>query len=273
MKTITAVGLGLRHPHLDYVLDHSPSVPWFEILTDNFFSIESLPFHKLSQIAERYPLCLHGVGLSLGSMDPLDQTYLTQLKKLIDLLNPVYVSEHLSWSSLNGEFFHELFPLPFTEEALNHVVDRISQAQDFLSRSLLIENISSYYEHPQVDYSEAEFVNEVAARSGCHILLDINNIFVSAHNHGWDAETYLQKITPKHVAQFHLGGYWVEGDLLIDTHGAAVSEEVWQLYAKALAKFSALPTLIEWDNHIPAFPQLLLEQERATALWKKQCQV
>ena len=217
----------------------------------------------LDRIRAEYPLAMHGVGLSLGSADPLDRGHLTKLKRLADRVQPAVVSEHLCWSGIGGRHFNDLLPLPYTDEALDHVCARVNAIQDFLARELVVENVSCYYAFPESTLPECEFVAAVAARTGCGLLIDVNNIYVNACNHGIDPRAYLMAIPPAAVAEIHLAGFDDSGPIVIDTHGAPVAPEVWQLYAEAIARFGPVPTLIEWDTDIPAFA--VLEREAAAA--------
>jgi uncharacterized protein (UPF0276 family) len=263
-------GIGLRAQHHLHVLAESPQAAWFEAHSENYFADGGSHVECLSRIRERYPLSLHGVGLSLGSTDPLNPEHLASLRRVVARFEPLLVSEHLSWSSVGGRFANDLLPLPYTEEALRHVSSRIAQVQDALGRQILLENVSSYFEYTVSTLTEWAFVAGVAAESGCGILLDLNNIYVAAHNHGFACHDYLQGI-PVHVVQeFHLGGFSrvdLDGrELLIDTHGSPVCEAVWDLYGAALQRFGNIPTLIEWDTDIPGFDVLWAEARKADSL-------
>lgn len=262
-------GIGLRPPHYQAMLATSPSVSFLEVHSENFFGDGGQPLKYLRRFREDYPISTHGVGLSLGSTDPLDADHLRKLKRLVDAIDPVLVSEHLCWVGVNGRFLNDLLPLPYTQESLDHVVRRVGELQDFLKRPILIENVSSYLEFVDSTIPEWEFVREVASRSGCRILLDVNNIYVNATNHDFDALTYLDAIAPGSVGEIHLAGFQDTGEVLIDTHGAAVSNEVWHLYEHAIARFGAVPTLIEWDTDIPALDVLLGEAEKANRVLDK----
>jgi uncharacterized protein (UPF0276 family) len=265
-----SAGIGLRAAHHAEVLAKSPEVAWFEAHTENYFADGGAHVECLSRIRERYPLSLHGVGLSLGSTDPLNAPHLARLKRAVDRFAPALVSEHLSWSSVNGRFANDLLPLPYTEEALRHVSGRIAAAQDALGRQLLIENVSSYVTYRCSTLPEWEFLAAVAVESGCGILLDLNNIYVSAHNHGFACDDYLEGIPLGAVGEFHLAGHTrIELDgqpLLIDTHGSRVADAVWDLYRRALRRFGPLPTLIEWDTDLPGLEVLQAEAQHADAL-------
>src|SRR5216684_3802340 len=263
-------GIGLRAPHHLHVLSESPDVSWFEAHSENYFAEGGSHVECLSRIRARYPLSLHGVGLSLGSTDPLNREHLANLKRVIARFEPTLVSEHLSWSSAGGRFANDLLPLPYTEEALRHVGSRIAQAQDGLGRQILLENVSSYLQFECSRMPEWEFLACVAAESGCGILLDLNNIYVAACNHGFEAQRYLDAIDPRAVQEIHLAGHSsveFEGQaLLIDTHGPPVCDAVWSMYRAALQRFGDVPTLIEWDTDIPALEVLMAEAAKADAL-------
>ncbi len=265
-----SAGIGLRAQHHLDVLAGAPRVGWFEAHSENYFADGGAHVEALMRIRARYPLSLHGVGLSLGSTDPLDRGHLQKLRRAIGRFEPALVSEHLSWSSVGGRFANDLLPLPYTEEALRHSSERIAEVQDYLGRQILIENVSSYLQFNASSLTEWEFVAAVAAESRCGILLDINNIFVAAHNHGFDCQNYLQGIPRGAVKEFHLAGHGrVELDgaaLLIDTHGSPVCEAVWGLYESALRRFGEVPTLIEWDTDIPAIQVLEAEADKANVV-------
>jgi len=265
-----AAGIGLRAPHHRDVLERWPDVAWFEAHSENYFADGGPQVDCLARICERYPVSLHGVGLSLGSTDPLDRRHLALLQRAVERFQPRLVSEHLSWSSVNGRFANDLLPLPYTEEALRHVSQRIAQVQDALGRQLLIENVASYLAYRCSTIPEWQFIAAVAAESGCGILLDLNNIFVAARNHGFSCDEYLGGIPTDAVQEFHLAGHSridIEGQpLLIDTHGSPVCDDVWALYRCALRRFGARPTLIEWDTDLPALEVLRAEARKADAV-------
>lgn len=262
-----SVGIGLRSQHYRDVLADKPKVGWFEVHSENYFGKGGAPLHYLEKIREDYPISLHGVGMSLGSVDILDVQHLEKLKGLIARIAPGLVSEHLSWSSFGGEFLNDLAPLPYTEESLRHMVDRISQVQDFLGRYILVENPSSYLEYDYSTLKEYDFLNELSRQTGCGILLDVNNVYVSCQNHGWDAAQYLQGIAADRVGEIHLAGHTAnrvaDKDILIDTHNQPVCTEVWALYQTALQVVGAKPTLIEWDTDVPALSVLVEEAKQA----------
>jgi uncharacterized protein (UPF0276 family) len=263
-------GIGLRAQHHLQVIRDKPEAAWFEVHSENYFADGGAQVQALLKIRERYPLSLHGVGLSLGSTDPLNADHLSKLRRAIVRFEPGLVSEHLSWSSVGGRFANDLLPLPYTEEALRHVSRNISRTQDALGRQILIENVSSYLQFKQSSMPEWAFVAAVAAEAGCGILLDINNIYVAAHNHGLDAYQYLQAIPVGCVQEFHLAGHRatdVNGQsVLIDTHDGPVIDAVWDLYAAAVKRFGAIPALIEWDTDIPDFSVLQAEANKAEAV-------
>lgn len=259
-------GIGLRVPHYAEVLEHWPEIAWLEVHSENFFADGGRPHEILEQVRNHYPLSLHGVGLSLGSTDPLNRWHLDRLKGLIDHYEPGLVSEHLCWCSVDDRYLNDLLPLPYTEEALLHISERIAQVQDYLGRQILIENLSSYLQFTHSTIPEWEFLAAVSERSGCAILFDVNNVYVNARNHGFDPERYLEAIPVSTVREVHLAGFTNEGDILIDTHGKPVSDEVWDLYRKTLRRFGGVPTLIEWDTDIPSLRELIAEAAKADRL-------
>lgn len=268
-------GIGLRAPHFDAVLERSPDVGWFEVHSENYFGLGDdqlggKPLSYLERVREQYPVSLHGVGLSLGSTDSLNRSHLNKLKQLIYQIEPGLVSEHLSWSSIDGRYFNDLLPLPYTEASLSHMVDRVSETQDFFGRQILIENASSYLEFSSSTIPEWEFVVALAQQSGCKILLDVNNIYVNAMNHGFDPLLFVQSVPADLVAEIHLAGHTVktfdEGVLRIDTHDQLVCDAVWDLYAATVMHVGEVPALIEWDSNLPALDVLLAEAERADVI-------
>jgi uncharacterized protein (UPF0276 family) len=263
-------GIGLRAQHHEAVLTDSPPVGWFEAHSENYFAEGGGRVEWLERIRSCYPLSLHGVGLSLGTVDPLNGRHLAALKRVVRRFEPGFVSEHLSWSSVDGRFANDLLPLPYTEEALRHVSARIAAVQDFLGRQILIENVSSYLEFQDSRMPEWEFVAGVAAEAGCGLLLDINNIYVAARNHGFDPYRYLNAIPRDVVQEFHLAGHTVVPfagrELLIDTHNAPVCDAVWDLYRAAVRRFGPVPALIEWDSELPALGVLVQEADKANLI-------
>ena len=265
-------GIGLRPPHYHQVLEEKPPVAWFEVHSENFFSAGGELPQVLDRVRRDYPISLHGVGLSLGSSDQLNQTHLAQLKQLITRVQPGLVSEHLCWGAVDGRYLNDLLPLPYTEEALNLMTQRVQAAQNFLGREILIENVSSYLAYTHSTIPEWEFVAALAQRSGCGILLDVNNIHVNAVNHGFDAQTYVRAIPRENVKEIHLAGFTakqgLDVELLIDTHSRPVADEVWSLYSSALAHCGPVPTLIEWDQDIPELPVLMDEAAKAERIMR-----
>lgn len=256
-------GIGLRAPHVAEILSTRPNIDWLEILTENYLKQTGPAWEALLKLRETYPLVAHGVSLSIAGTDPLDTAYLESLKRLADTLEVAYVSDHLCWTGTNGINTHDLLPVPYTEEALNHVVTRIQQVQEHLARPLVLENPSTYVEFTESCIPEAEFLAEMAKRSGCLLLLDVNNIYVSSFNHGWDADAYLKAIPTSRVAYMHMAGHDNKGTHIIDTHDHPVADAVWDLYRKALEILPHTNTLIEWDDHIPPLSVLLDELAKA----------
>ena len=256
-------GLGLRAQHYREILDHAPAIDWFEVISENYLIPGGNPLRMLDQIAERYPVVMHGVSLSIASTQPFDMTYLAGLKALAKRVNPKWVSDHLCWTGVHGVNLHDLLPVPYTEEALNHVVARINQVQDYLGRRIAIENVSSYIEYAHSEMSEWEFVAQMARRADCWLLLDVNNVFVSGFNHAFDTNAFISSIPVERVVQFHLAGHSEAKTHLIDTHDEPVRQEVWDLYAKALERFGPVTTMIERDDNIPPLDQLVAELEIA----------
>jgi hypothetical protein len=240
-----------------------PPVAWFEVHSENYFADGGPALAALDRIRADYPLSLHGVGMSLGSTDPLARAHLAKLARLIARVEPALVSEHLCWSGVEGRHFNDLLPLPYTDDALSHVCSRVAEVQDYLGRQIAVENVSSYFAFAEATIPEWEFVAAVARRTGCRLLLDVNNIYVNAVNHGFSADAYLMAIPPDAVAEIHLAGFDASGPCLIDTHGTRVAPDVWALYRRAIARFGPRPTLLEWDLDLPAFA--VLEEEAATA--------
>jgi uncharacterized protein (UPF0276 family) len=259
-------GLGLRKEHYRDFLEHRVAVDFVEVISENFMVDGGQPRHILRQIRERHPVVLHGVSMSIGSADGLRADYLKRLKALVDEIEPLFVSDHLSWSRLGGFNSHDLLPLPYTEEALALVCANIDQAQEVLGRAMLFENPSSYLAFDGADMSEWEFLREMSRRTGCGLLLDVNNVYVSAANHGFNAADFLDGIPYEAVRQVHLAGHSQGADLLIDTHDSPVCEAVWQLYAQVMARVGPVATMIERDDHIPPLDDLLFELSIARQL-------
>jgi uncharacterized protein len=259
-------GLGLRVDHYEAILEQSPSVDWFEALTENYLVPGGRPLHYLARVRERYPVALHGVSMSIGSTAPLDREYLEQLKTLVRRIDPAWVSDHLCWTGVAGRNTHDLLPLPYTEDVVSHVAKRVRIVQDVLERRILLENVSSYVGFRASALTEWEFARAVVEEADCLLLLDLNNVYVSSINHGFDPLTYLDAMPVDRVQQFHLAGHEDAGELLIDTHGEPVPEPVWALYESAVRRFGTVSTLIERDTHIPPLPALLAELEHARRL-------
>lgn len=259
-------GLGLRTDHYEDVIGRRPGdVDWFEVLSENYMVAGGKPRYYLQRVREHYPVVMHGVSMSIGSTDPLDAEYLRALRQLADEVQPAWISDHLCWTAFDGVNTHDLMPLPYTEEAVAHVADRVSQVQDFLGRRILLENVSSYVTYATSRVPEWEFLNAVVERADCLILLDINNIYVSARNHGFDPRQYVDSIATDRVQQFHLAGHTDNGDHVIDTHDQDVPDTVWALYGHALSRFGAVSTMIERDDNIPPFDDLRAELAIARA--------
>jgi len=258
-------GLGLRSPHYSEIIEQKPPIDWFEIISENFFGIPQKPFYDVMKIREAYPMVMHGVSLSIGSSDPLNKDYLKKIKILIQQLEPAWVSDHLCWGSLGGNYFHDLLPLPYTDEAITHVAERVKQVQNELGRRILLENVSSYISYVDSIYTEYEFLSAVANAADCLILLDINNIYVSAFNHGFDPLVYLNSIPIERVQQFHLAGHENRITHIIDTHDHPVIAPVWDLYRAAVQRFGNVSVMIERDDHIPPLSELFAELEQARA--------
>lgn len=267
-------GIGLRAQHYRQVIEARPAIGWFEVHSENYFGEGGKPHFYLEKIRGDYPLSLHGVGLSIGSADALNYRHLEKLKALIRRYEPGLVSEHLSWGSTGGLYLNDLLPLPYMEAALQHMISRVNEVQDYLGRQILIENVSSYMQFSSSTISEWDFLARLAQHSGCGILLDINNIYVNAFNHGFDAHEYIQSIPKAAVQEIHLAGHTVNRvddiDIIIDSHDAHVSEEVWALYGKAIRIFDDVPVLIEWDSSIPDLGVLLEEASMADHIKREQ---
>lgn len=262
-KPSPGFGLGLRTEHYADFLGGPQPVDWLEIISENFMVPGGKPLVVLDRIRERYPLAMHGVSLSLGASDGLDRDYLAALKTLVRRVNPLWVSDHLCWTGVHGVNTHDLLPLPYHEQALTHVVRQIRQVQDVLERPLLIENVSSYVNFTDSTLTEWDFLRAVCEEADCLLLLDINNIYVSAFNHGFDPLTYLRAIPPQRVQQIHLAGHTNNGDHIVDTHDHPVVDPVWDLYRAACDYLGPVATMIERDDHIPPLPEVLAELDQA----------
>lgn len=259
-------GLGLRPEHYQDVLECKPAVDWFEVISENYLVDGGKPLYFLDRIRAHYPMVMHGVSLSIGGSDPLDFNYLAALKQLAARIEPEWISDHLCWTGIDGRNLHDLLPLPYTEEAIAQVVERVARVQDYLGRQILLENVSSYVTYTNSQITEWEFLSAIAERADCNILLDVNNVYVSASNHNYDPLAYLDGVPPGRVHQIHLAGHSHNGSLIIDTHDHPVPDPVWTLYSQALARLGPVSTMIERDDDIPPFAELLAELEKARAL-------
>ncbi|MGH7864614.1 MAG: MNIO family bufferin maturase, partial [Candidatus Binataceae bacterium] len=253
-------------PHYAHVIQTAPRIDWFEVISENFMVPGGGPLAVLEAVRAIYPIVLHGVSLSIGSTDRLNREYLRALRDLARRFQPAWISDHLCWTGVGGHNLHDLLPLPYTDEAVHHAAARIREVQDFLGRRILIENVSSYLQFTDSRLTEWQFLTAVAEEADCAILLDVNNIFVSAFNHGFDAHTYIDSVPVDRVAQFHLAGHSDHGTHLLDTHDHPVRDEVWALYERAVGRFGDVAALIEWDDNIPEFDVLLATAERARAI-------
>jgi uncharacterized protein (UPF0276 family) len=263
---IAGFGLGLRTDHYADFVERKPAVDWLEIISENYMVPGGKPLHYLDTIRRDYPMVMHGVSLSIGGTDPLDRDYLRGLRQLIDRVQPGWVSDHLCWTGVDHHNLHDLLPLPYTESALRHLVDRVHEVQEFLGRRILLENVSSYVAYAADEMPEWEFVSELARRADCHLLFDVNNVYVSSRNHGFDPRVYVDAMPVGRVRQIHLAGHEDNGDFVIDTHDHPVRDEVWDLYRYTIARMGAVPTMIERDDHIPPLDELLAELAQARAL-------
>jgi uncharacterized protein (UPF0276 family) len=247
------IGIGLRTVHFPHILEHQPQIDWFEVLSENFMDTGGRPLYVLDQVAERYPVALHGVSMSIGSTDPLDLEYLRKLKALAQRTRAHWVSDHLCWTGVQGLNTHDLLPMPYTDEALRHTVERVKTIGEILERPLVVENPSSYVEFAASTQTEWEFLGRLAEEADCGLLLDVNNVYVSAFNHGFDADDYIDALPADRVVQYHLAGHTNKGTHILDTHSDHVIREVWQLYARAWRRTGPVATLLEWDEAIPSF--------------------
>ena len=256
-------GLGLRTEHYEAILADQPAIDWLEVISENYMVDGGKPLHYLDRFRALYPMVMHGVSLSIGSMDPLDKDYLQRLKALAARVEPKWISDHLCWTGVAGKNLHDLMPLPYTEEAVRHVAARVREVQEFLGRQILLENVSSYVTYTQSAMTEWEFLSAVAEAADCLILLDVNNIYVSSHNHDFDPRDYLRGMPAGRVRQFHLAGHTHNGNIIVDTHDHPIIGGVWDLYAEALRIFGPVSTMIERDAHIPPLAELMAELEQA----------
>jgi len=257
------LGIGLRTVHFGHITTHWPEVDWFEIISENFMNTGGRPMQFLDRIAERYPIVMHGVSMSIGSTDPLNWDYLKELKRLADRVKPVWLGDHLCWTGVLGRNSHDLLPVPYNEETLKHVVKRIRQVQDYLERPIVLENPSTYMTFKASTLSEEEFIARMAEESDCGLLLDVNNVYVSSRNHDLDPFAYLRKFPYERVVQIHLAGHTDKGSHCIDTHDGPVINPVWKLYADVMKRAGGRATLLEWDDKIPEFAEVHAEVLRA----------
>lgn len=262
-------GLGLRAQHYDDILNGNPQVDWFEVISENYMIPGGQPLRMLDRIRERYPVVMHGVSLSIASTAPPNFEYLTGLKELAKHVQPKWISDHLCWTGVHGKNLHDLLPIPYTRESLDHVVSRVQLVQDFLGREIVLENVSTYVQFANCEMTEWEFLSELSRRSGCWLLFDVNNVYVSAFNHGYDPYTFLNGIPADRVVQFHMAGHTHMGTHIIDTHDHPVCDEVWDLYEAALRRFGAVSIMIERDDNIPPLDELIVEVERTREIATK----
>ncbi len=257
------IGLGLRTVHYADVLGKQPKVDWFEVLSENYMHTGGRPVHVLEEVAARYPVVMHGVSMNIGSTDPLDRAYLRELKSLQQRCGARWISDHICWTGVDGKNLHDLLPLPYTKAALRHLIERVRAVQDLLEQPLVLENPSTYLQFAGEDFDEPQFLQELTAATGCGLLMDVNNVFVCASNHGFDAEAYLRRVPWGHVVYFHLAGHTVYETHRLDTHDHPVCREVWQLYALAHQLSGGRSTLLEWDANIPDFATTHREAKKA----------
>lgn len=262
-RTFLGYGMGLRTEYYDTILNEKPDVDWFELLSENYMVAGGKPLYYLDAIGEHYPFVMHGVSMSVGGTDPLDFQYLKQLKRLIERVQPYWVSDHLCWTGQGGHNLHDLMPLPYNDDAVKHVAERVKQVQQFLGRQILLENVSSYVTYKHSSMSEWEFYSSVVQEADCLMLLDINNIYVSSRNHDFDPLDYVRGVPVDRVQQFHLAGHTDRGNYVIDTHDHPVVDPVWDLYAEALRRFGPVSTMIERDDRMPPFEEMMKELGQA----------
>jgi len=268
------MGLGLRAPHYSHIAESHPHLGWFEAISENYMGLSESgsgrPLKFLENLRRDYEIVLHGVSLSVGSTDELNFSYLKKLKELTHLIQPNWVSDHLCWTGVMGENVHDLLPVPFTKETINHLASRIGKVQDFLGRRILLENVSSYITFKHSEMTEWDFLGEISKSADCGILLDVNNVYVNSVNHNFDPVAYLKALPRERIGQIHLAGHSRQGELLIDTHDAPVCNEVWDLFRVAVKLFGEVSTMVEWDSKIPDFPTLLAETEKASKIIGKE---
>ena len=246
-------GIGLRSVHFEHILKNHPTIDWFEVLSENYLDTGGRPLHILDQVAERYPVVLHGVSLNVGSTDPIDFEFLKKLKALGKRVNARWVSDHLCWTGVTGKNTHDLLPMPYTDQALRHTIQRVREIQDFMERPIALENASTYLEFSASKWPESEFISALAEEADCGILLDVNNVYVSSFNHGFDPKKYIDRIPKDRLVQMHLAGHTNKGTHILDTHSDYVIDSVWELYRYAHRQLGGASTLLEWDANIPAF--------------------
>ena len=261
-------GIGLRPAHYSNWLAEKPRVDWVEVISENHLARGGRPNAVLEKVRAEVPVVLHGVSLAVGSVDPLDERHLKALSALVQRIEPAYVSDHLCWGRHDGRYAHELLPLPYTDEALQLVTERVRRVQDVLQRQILLENVSSYVAYRESTMTEWAFLSRVADGADCGILLDVNNIYVSSRNHGFDALAYLDGVPAARVAQFHLAGHSDKGRYLLDTHDVEVPDSVWALYREELQRFGRVPALVEWDEHVPPLDEVIAQSLLARDLEK-----
>lgn len=260
-------GVGLRNVHYSHLLENDPDgVSWFEVISENFIEPGGRPWAVLEKMRAAVPVVCHGVSLGIGGTDPLNERYLQRLETLIERLEPAWVSDHLCWGGVEGKYAHDLLPLPYNEETLRHVCERIDQVQERLGRQFMLENVSSYVTYETSDMPEWEFLAEISKRTDCGILLDVNNIYVSSVNHDFSPELYIDAIPPEQVGQFHLAGHTPKDGWILDSHIGPVPDPVWKLYERAVRRFGKVPALIEWDEEIPEWEELIAESKRAAQI-------
>jgi uncharacterized protein len=266
MSSSLGFGLGLRPVYYEDILERNPKVDWFEVISENYMVPGGRPLAMLEHIRANYPIVMHGVSMSIASTAALDFDYLKSLKELARRFQPEWISDHLCWTGVHGVNLHDLLPIPYTSEALDHIVGRISQVQDFLGRRIAIENVSSYVTFSESEMDEWTFIREMAVRADCWLLLDVNNVFVSSFNHSFDQKNYVNAVPSDRVVQFHLAGHSEAETHKIDTHDQPICEEVWSLYKEACQRFGPISTMIERDDNFPPFDELLAELDRARSI-------
>lgn len=266
MPPYLGFGLGLRPQHYQDILDGAPNVDWFEVISENYMVPGGQPLKMLDRIRARYPIVMHGVSLSIASTAPLNTDYLCDLKALAKRAEPVFISDHLCWTGVHGVNLHDLLPVPYTQEALDHVVARVQHVQDYLGQAIALENVSSYVQFSHSEMSEWEFIAELTKRTGCWLVFDVNNVFVSAFNHEFDAHAFIAGVPKDRIVQFHLAGHEHNMSHIVDTHDAIVCDEVWDLYRTAVRHFGPVSAIIERDDHIPPLAELVAELDQARAV-------